>query len=98
MYHRQVFVVLCGLSMAFCACRRKRVEAQKSEKPMLANVIQDILSQQSQSGKSQHYQDIANVKNAANMLIFLTENNISDIADLDEKVIEGVLREDKGAE
>ena len=53
---------------------------------MLGDAIQNILSRQSQFGKSQHYQDIANVKNAANMLIFLTENNISDMVDLDEKV------------
>ena len=89
-YNRNVLNINCELRQIKARIRKLQnwldEEAKKPENPMLGDVIQDILSRQSQSGKSQHYQDIANVKNAANMLLFLTENNISDMADLDEKV------------
>jgi hypothetical protein len=54
--------------------------------PMLYDTIQEVLHRKAQSGKSQHYQDIANVKSFANMLLFLERNKIADMADLEQKV------------
>jgi hypothetical protein len=54
--------------------------------PMLYDTIQDVLHRKAQSGKSQHYQDVANVKAFANMLLFLERNKIADMADLEQKV------------
>ena len=54
-------------------------EAANIEPPTLADVITGILNKQGQSG-------IAKLKAAANMLIFLQENDIRDTAGLEQKV------------
>ena len=54
-------------------------EAENIEPPTLADVISEILNRQGQSG-------IAKLKAAANMLIFLQENEIRDTAGLETKV------------
>ena len=59
-------------------------EMKKDEKPSLADYIQDILYRQAQDGKSQRTQSIYNLKDAANMLNFLTRHDIMDIAKLDK--------------
>ena len=59
-------------------------EIAKDEKPSLANYIQEILYRRAAEGKSQHSQTLYNLKDAANMLNFLTRNNIIDMAGLDE--------------
>ena len=59
---------------------------EQPEQPMLADVIQDILSRQAQAGKSQYYQSINNLKNAAKMMNFLTQNNIADMDGMNDKV------------
>ena len=61
-------------------------EATNTEQPILADVISNILSQQAQAGKSGRYQSISNLKAASEMLNFLQESNITDMAGLDEKV------------
>jgi chromosome segregation ATPase len=62
-------------------------EDSKSPKhPMLYDTIQDVLHRKAKSGKSQHYQDIANVKAFANMLNFLQKNKITDVSDLNAQV------------
>ena len=58
-------------------------EMKKDEKPSLADYIQDILYRQAQDGKSQRTQSIYNLKDAANMLNFLTRHEIKDMAGLD---------------
>lgn len=60
-------------------------EAASTEPPTLADYIQDILKRKAQAGKSDVYQSLYNLKDAANMLNFLTANNIMDMAGLDEK-------------
>ena len=57
-----------------------------TEQPILTDVISNIFSQRAQAGKSDRYQSISNLKAASEMLNFLQENNITDIAGLDEKV------------
>jgi len=54
-------------------------EVTNTEPPTLADVITDILERRGQSG-------IARLKAAANMLIFLEENQITNLADLETKV------------
>ena len=54
-------------------------EAANIEPPTLADVLTDILNRQGQSG-------ITRLKNAANMLVFLQENEITGMADLEAKV------------
>jgi len=61
-------------------------EAASNEPPTLADVIQGILSRREQTGKSDRYQSIGNLKAAAKMLNFLQENQIMDMAGLGEKV------------
>lgn len=60
-------------------------EAANTEPPTLADYIQDILKRKAQAGKSDVSQSLYNLKDAANMLNFLTVNNIMDMAGLDEK-------------
>ena len=60
-------------------------EAENTEPPTLADYIQDILKRKAQAGKSGVSQSLYNLKDAANMLNFLTANNIMDMAGLDEK-------------
>lgn len=60
-------------------------EAANTEPPTLADYIQDILKRKAQAGKSGVSQSLYNLKDAANMLNFLTANNIMDMAGLDEK-------------
>jgi hypothetical protein len=58
-------------------------EAVVTSPPALYEVIQNIL----QRDKSNtHYQRIANLKQAANILIFIRENDMKDMADLQDKV------------
>lgn len=60
-------------------------EAASTEPLTLADYIQDILKRKAQAGKSDVSQSLYNLKDAANMLNFLTANNIMDMAGLDEK-------------
>ncbi|MGL5514508.1 MAG: MobQ family relaxase [Sporomusa sp.] len=61
-------------------------EATNTKPPTLADVIQGILSRREQTGKSNYYQSIGNLKAASKMLNFLTAINIMDMAGLEEKV------------
>ena len=56
-------------------------EQENTAPPTLADVIQGILSRREQS----RYSTIYNLKTAANMLNFLQQNQIKDMAGLDEK-------------
>ena len=60
-------------------------ETENTAPPTLADYIQDILRRKAQAGKAQYSQSLYNLKDAANMLNFLTANNIIDMAGLDEK-------------
>lgn len=60
-------------------------EAANTEPPTLADYIQGILTRKAQAGKSGYSQSLYNLKDAANMLNFLTANGIEDMAGLDEK-------------
>ncbi len=60
-------------------------EAENTEPPTLADYIQSILSRKAQAGKSGYSQSLYNLKDAANMLNFLQQNQIMDMAGLDEK-------------
>ncbi len=61
-------------------------EAANTEPLTLADVIQGILARREQSGKSDRYQAIGDLKVAEKMLNFLTTNSIKDMAALEEKV------------
>jgi len=61
-------------------------EAVNAELPSLADVISNIFSQWAQAGKSDRYQSVANLKTASKMFNFLQENEIKDMAGLEEKV------------
>ena len=61
-------------------------EAANAEPPTLADYIQGILSRKAQAGKSGVSQSLYNLKDAANMLSFLTANGIMDMAGLEEKI------------
>jgi hypothetical protein len=61
-------------------------DSKTPAQPMLYDTIQDVLHRKARTGKSQHYQDVANVKAFANMLMFLQKNKITDVADLNDKV------------
>lgn len=58
-------------------------EAANTEPPTLADVIQDILSRRGQG----NYAAVRSLKEASNMLNFLTDNRIMDMAGLEEKVM-----------
>jgi ATP-dependent exoDNAse (exonuclease V) alpha subunit len=60
-------------------------ETSNSEPPTLADYIQSILSRKAQTGKSSYSQSLYNLKDAANMLNFLTRNHIMNMVGLDEK-------------
>lgn len=60
-------------------------ETENTEPPTFADYIQSILSRKAQAGKAQYSQSLYNLKDAANMLNFLTANSIKDMAGLDEK-------------
>jgi len=59
-------------------------ETENTEPPTLADYIQEILSRKAQAGKSQYSQSLYNLKNAANMLNFLTRHKVMDMAGLDD--------------
>jgi len=59
-------------------------ETANTEPPTLADYIQEILSRKAQAGKSERSQSIYNLKDAANMLNFLTRHKIMDMAGLDK--------------
>lgn len=59
-------------------------EMQNTEPPTLADYIQDILSRKAREGKSGTSQSIYNLKDASNMLNFLTRHKIMDMAGLDD--------------
>ena len=61
-------------------------EMENPEPPTLADVIQGILSRREQEGQPSRYRSISNLKAAANILNFLTSNNIMDMAGLEEKI------------
>ena len=60
-------------------------EMENTEPPTLADYIQNILSRKAQAGKSGYSQSLYNLKDAANMLNFLTANKIMDMDGLNEK-------------
>ena len=60
-------------------------EAENTAPPTLADYVQSILTRKAQAGKSGYSQSLYNLKDAANMLNFLTVNGIEDMAGLDEK-------------
>lgn len=60
-------------------------EQENTEPPTLADYIQGILTRKAQAGKSDVSQSLYNLKDAANMLNFLTVNGIQDMAGIDEK-------------
>ena len=60
-------------------------EQENTEPPTLADYIQGILSRRAREGKSQVSQSLYNLKDAAKMLNFLQQNQIQDMAGLDEK-------------
>ena len=64
---------------------RLKYEMENTEPPTLADVIQGILARRVQTGKSDRYQAIGNLKAAAKMLNFLQQNQIMVMAGLDEK-------------
>jgi len=61
-------------------------ETGNAEPPTLADVIQGIFSRREQTGKSDRYKSIGNLKAAAKMLNFLQQNQIMNMAGLEEKV------------
>lgn len=60
-------------------------ETENTAQPTLADYIGDILSRKAKAGKLGYSQSLYNLKDAANMLNFLTINKIMDMAGLDEK-------------
>lgn len=63
-----------------------KAEAANIEPPTLADVITDILKRREQEGQTSRYTVIHNLKQASNLLSFLKENGIKDVAGLDAKV------------
>lgn len=63
-------------------------ETENTAPPTLADYIQSILSRKAQAGKAQYSQSLYNLKDAANMLNFLTANSIKDMAGLEEKIMD----------
>ena len=59
-------------------------EMQNTKPPRLADYIQEILQRRAADGKSAYSQSLYNLKDAANMLNFLTRHKIMDIAGLDK--------------
>ena len=63
---------------------QQKKETENTEPPNLADYIQEILSRKAQAGKSAYSQSLYNLKDAANMLNFLTRHKIMDMAGLDD--------------
>jgi len=61
-------------------------EQKNTEPPTLADVITNVLNQREQNGERSRYGSIHNLKAAANILNFLTDNNITDMSGLNEKL------------
>ena len=59
-------------------------EMQNADPPSLADLLQSIFDRKAQAGKSSTSQSIYNIKDAANMINFITRNKIADMAGLDE--------------
>jgi len=62
-------------------------ESKVDEPPTLADVISNILNRREQTGQQSRYGTINNLKQAADMMNFLTENNIMDLDGLHKFVI-----------
>jgi len=62
-------------------------ESKIDEPPTLADVISNILNSREQTGQQSRYGTINNLKQAADMMNFLTENNIMDLDRLHKFVI-----------
>jgi len=62
-------------------------ESKIDEPPTLADVISDILTRKDKKGQSSRYEAINNLKQAADMLNFLTENKIMDLDGLHKFII-----------
>lgn len=60
-------------------------ETESAEPYLLSDHIEDLLSRRAQAGKSERSQSIYNLKDASNMLDFLQQNQIMDMAGIDEK-------------
>lgn len=60
-------------------------ETENTTLPTLADYIQEILSRKAKAGKSHVSQSVYNLKDAANILNFLTRNHIMNMVGLDEK-------------
>lgn len=70
-------------------------EAAKDKPPTLADVIQDILNRRIQSGQQSYYTTVNNLKAAAKVYNFLTDNGIENMAELEEKVM--AMYEEQGS-
>ena len=66
--------------------KEEKSKPEEVKPPTLYDVVQNILNRQAQAGKSQHYQSINNIKASAKMLNFITENYITDMSGLQNKV------------
>jgi hypothetical protein len=66
--------------------RKETAKPETPTLPPLYDVVQNILNRQAQKGKSQHYQNINNLKSFAKMMNFLSENKIQDFNELKEKL------------
>jgi len=61
-------------------------ETENTEPPTLAEIITHILERREQTGERSNYGTIHNLKAASNILTFLTDNKIYDMAGLAEKL------------
>ena len=61
-------------------------ESENTEPLSLADIVSNILNRRGQTGQQSRHIGIYNLKAVADMLNFLTENKIMDIAGLDEKL------------
>ena len=61
-------------------------ETANTEPPTLADIITNILERREQTGQRSRYGTINNLKAAANILAFLTSNELFDMAGLAEKL------------
>jgi len=68
-------------------------ESVNTAQPTLADVISNILSQRGEPDKSSNYNAIVNLKKASQMLLFLKNNHIKDMPDLQNKVGEMYRRQ-----
>lgn len=63
-------------------------EIKNNEQPALSDIITNILEKKNQTGNQSRYASINNLKVAADMLNFLTNNEIMDLPGLDKKLID----------